>query len=264
MMLEKPLVKRRKKMTLTVQKRLLDYVKPRAGGAVVTDVRIGLGYTAVLLESGHAGVAWTPKSDAPCCTHFQAAGTLAGRTAEELLAFLVDEKSGLARAVGLATANALLAALPHPQTSREEVISTLNITPEDKVAMVGYFGPIVAELRKIGCRLDIIELNPHHGETITPEQGAHALATCSVAILTGTSMINGTCDELLAELGNPRAAVLLGPSSPLCSAIFEGTGITHVAGSRVREADAVLRIVSEGGGTMLMKKYLDFETVQVD
>jgi len=144
-------------MTLTMQNRLLDYLKPQAGGHGIADVRIGLGYTAVQLESGHAGVAWTPKADAPCCTHFQGAGTLTGRSAEVLLTYLADEKSALARAVGLATANALLSALPPPPTSRAEVISTLNITPEDKVAMVGYFGPVVAELRKIGCRLDIID-----------------------------------------------------------------------------------------------------------
>lgn len=249
---------------LTMQHRLLDHLRPHAGGNRVADVRIGLGYTAVRLESGHAGVAWTPKSDAPSCTHFQGAGTLTGRPAEELLANLADEKSALARALGLATANALLAALPHPSTSREEVLSTLNITPEDKVAMVGYFGPVVAELRKIGCRLDIIELNLRHGETVTPEQGEEALAGCSVAILTGTSLINGTCDELLSSLGRPRAAVLLGPSSPLCPAIFEGTGITHIAGSRVREAEPLLRVISEGGGTMRMKAYLDFETARVN
>jgi len=250
-------------VTLNIQKRLVACLIPQAEGHVVADVRIGLGYTAVRLECGHAGVAWTPKSDAPCCTHFQAAGTLAGRPAVELLAFLVDENSGLARAVGLATANALLSSLPHPPTSREEVISSLNITPDDSVAMVGYFGPVVTQLRKIGCRLDIIELNPHHGagETLTPEQGREVLAGCSVAILTGTSLINGTCDELLAGLGSPRAAVLLGPSTPLCGEAFSGTKITHLAGSRVREADAVLRVVSEGGGTMLMKKYVDFENV---
>ncbi len=250
-------------MTLNVQNRLLDFLKPRAGGAVVADVRIGLGYTAVKLESGHAGVAWTPKSDAPCCTHFQAAGTLVGRPARELLAFLVDEKSALARTVGLATANALLSALPHPPVSREEVISTLTIAADERVVMVGYFAPVIAQLRKIGCQLDIVELNPHEGETVTPEQGKKALAECSVAILTGTSLINGTCDELLAGLGAPRAAVLLGPSSPLCDEIFMGTKITHVAGSRVRDVDAVLRTVSEGGGTMLIKKYVDFETVRI-
>jgi uncharacterized protein (DUF4213/DUF364 family) len=252
-------------MTLNLQKKLMDHLIPLAGGAVVADVRIGLGYTAVKLESGQAGVAWTPKSDAPCCTHFQGAGTLTGRPATELLAFLTDEKSGLARAVGLATANALLSMLPKPRISREEVISSLNITAEDKVAMVGFFGPVVAELKKIGCRLDIVELNPHHGaDTLSPEQGKEALANCSVAILTGTSLINGTCDELLAGLGNPRAAVLLGPSSPLCVEVFSGTKVTHVAGSRVRDVDAVLRVVSEGGGTMLMKKYVDFETVPVN
>ncbi len=42
-----------------------------------------------------------------------------------------------------------------------------------------------------------------------------------------------------------------------------GTKITYVAGSRVRDVDAVLRVVSEGGGTMLMKKHVDFETVRV-
>ena len=77
-------------MTLHMQKRLMDHLIPLAGCAVVADVRIGLGYTAVKLESGHAGVAWTPRSDAPCCTHFQGAGTLAGRPATELLAFLAE------------------------------------------------------------------------------------------------------------------------------------------------------------------------------
>jgi hypothetical protein len=251
-------------MTLKMQKRLWDYLNPHAGGEVVADVRIGLGYTAVMLKSGHAGVAWTPRSDPPSCTHFQGAGTLSGLPVEQLLTFLLDEKSGLVRAIGLATANALLATLPRPVTLREEVISTLNLNPGDKVAMVGYFGPIVAELKKIGCRLDIVELNPRPGETIAPDQGREALAACDVAILTGTSLINGTCDELLQSLGRPRAAVLLGPSSPLCAEVFAGTKITHIAGSRVREAEALLRVVSEGGGTMIMKKHLDFETVLVN
>jgi len=57
--------------------------------------------------------------------------------------------------------------------------------------------PVIARLRTNGCRLDVIELNWHHGETHTPEQGNEALAACSVAILTGTSLINGTCDDLL-------------------------------------------------------------------
>jgi uncharacterized protein (DUF4213/DUF364 family) len=246
----------------TVQKRLIDYLMPQAEGCTVADLRIGLGYTAVCIDTGQAGVAWTPKSSSGSCTHLRSAGSLTGSCAAEMLAMLTDEQSALSRAVGLATANALLATAPQAATIREEVIATLGITSDDKVAMVGYFAPVVARLQKTGCRLDVVELNPFHGQdTLTPEQGNAALSTCTVAVITGTSLINGTFEAVCAQLGNPRAAVLLGPSSPLCGEVFERTPITHVAGSRVRDPEAVLRIVSEGGGTMLMKRFLSFETV---
>ena len=251
-------------MTLSIQKRLVDILGKQVAGQIISDVRIGLGYTAVQLQSGHTGVAWTAKSDAACCTHFKEAGTLTGRPAVELLRMLGNESSAIARTVGLATANALLDSLPSPPTSRDEVIATLGITPEDRVVMIGYFSPIVAQIRKIGCRFDVVELNSHHGDTLTPEQGRGAMAHCTVAIVTGTSLINGTCDEVLAGLGHPRAVVLLGPSSPLCPDAFKGTPVTHVAGARVHNAEALLRVVSEGGGTMLMKPNLDFETVLVN
>jgi uncharacterized protein (DUF4213/DUF364 family) len=57
--------------------------------------------------------------------------------------------------------------------------------------------------------------------------------------------------------------VLLGPSTPLCPAVFRDTPVTHLAGARVRVPEAVLRIVSEGGGTMLLKRHMDFETAPV-
>lgn len=100
--------------------------------------------------------------------------------------------------------------------------------------------------------------------TRSPQQGRAALAACTIAIITGTTLINGTFDEVCAGLKEPRAAVLLGPSSPLCADVFSGTGITHMAGSRVVDAGAILRIVSEGGGTMLMKRHLAFETILTD
>jgi len=249
-------------MMLTVQKRLLDFLLPQAENITINDVRIGLGYTAVKIEGGYGGVAWTPPPSAPCCTHFAKAGTLIGRPAKELLTMLGEEASALARAVGLATANALLASLPKPPVLEEEVISALQITADDRVAMVGYFGPVIAQLQKTGCQLDILELHAKHADTLPPEKTGEVLGGCTVAIITGTSLINGTFDELLSALGAPRAAVVLGPSSPLCGEIFHDTKITHVAGARVRDTNAVLRIVSEGGGTMLMKPHLDFAAVR--
>jgi len=248
---------------LHVQKRLINFLLPYSEHLAISDVRIGLGYTAIKLENGHGGVAWTPNSVPTSCTHFQGAGTLVGRQVKELLSMLDDEMSTLSRALGLATVNALLASVPNPLKLKEEVISSLHISQNDRVAMVGFFGPIIPQLRKTGCQLDILELNDKHSDTLPPEKAGEVLSACTVAIITGTSIINGTFDELNVQLGAPRAAVLLGPSSPLCAEVFKETKITHIAGSRVRDTDGVLRIVSEGGGTMVMKKYLDFETVLV-
>jgi len=249
---------------LTIQRKLVDHLSPRADESIVNDVRIGLGYTAVALEGGHAGVAWTPHTESHSCTHFSSAGSLTGRPASVLLAMLCHQTSPLARAVGLATANALLSALPHPEALSDEVIASLNLTPDDRVAMVGNFAPVATNIRKTGCQLDIIELKPGQGDTIGPEEGHAVLAGCSVAIITATSLINGTLDNVLADLSTPRAAVISGPSTPLCPEAFEGTAITHLAGARVKNDEAVLRIISEGGGTMLMKPYLDFVNLPLE
>lgn len=247
----------------TIAKKMIDCIAPLAQTAIVADVRIGLGYTAVQLRSGHVGLSWTSGSEARCCTHLTQAGTLAGRPGIELLEMLADSGHALARTVGLAAANALLAVLPHPETSREDVLSSLRITASDHVAMVGYFGPLVPDLRKSGCKLDIIELKPDYHGTLSPEVGRAALDRCSVAIITSTTLVTGTCDEILSGLGKPRAVVLLGPSAPMCPQVFDDTPVTQISGAWVRDPGAVLRIVSEGGGTQLLKHHLDFATVEL-
>lgn len=247
-------------MSLEIQNALVESLNVSAKEHKVADVRIGLGYTAVCLENRQAGLAWTPPRTVGCCTHLPLAGTLAGRPASELLQMLASEQP-LQRTLGLATANALLAAGPLPETSREEVLDGLKITAEDHVAMVGYFGPLVKRIQKIGCRFDIIELDSSRPGVLNPEQGRAVLAESSVAILTGTSLVTGTCEELLNDLGQPREAVLLGPSAPFCPQIFSDTPLTRIAGARVLDANGVLQVVSEGGGTPRLKSHVSFETM---
>ena len=127
--------------------------------------------------------------------------------------------------------------------------------------MVGFFGPVIPKLKQTGCKLDILELNENRPDTISPENGKEALAACSVAIITATSIVTGTFDDLIAGLGNPRAVIILGPSTIMYPPVFSGMPVTHLAGAWVKDAAAVEKIVSEGGGTMILKQYLDFKTV---
>jgi len=84
-----------------------------------------------------------------------------------------------------------------------------------------------------------------------------------VAIITSTSIINGTCNGLLQALKRNRAAVMLGPSTPMSPEAFAGTRITQLSGSYVLDKARIQTIVSEGGGTRLLKKHLRFSNVMV-
>jgi len=248
-------------MNNTIQRKIIDYLKPSSEGLHVADVRIGLGYTCVRLDNGNVGLAWTAHENTGSCTHENRAGTLAGSPASELMEMLASELKALPRTIGLATANALIAGLPRPKTTQREVLDIVDVDAGDRVAMVGFFGPLVPGLRQTKCKLDILELETDRPGTVSPEDGREALASCTVAIITATSIVTGTFDELVSVLGKPRAVIMLGPSAVMCPQIFEGTPVTHIAGARVRNAAAIEKVVSEGGGTMLLKQYMDFETI---
>jgi uncharacterized protein len=248
-------------MDKTIQQKIIDYVKPMSKGLVVADVRIGLGYSSVRLDNGHIGLAWTAQSHSGSCTHEAKAGTLAGRPAEDLLEMLASPQNALSRSLGLATANALAVGLPRPKTTVVDVLKLVDIQASDHVVMVGFFGPLVPGIRQTGCRLDILELKSDRPGTMSPEEGRPSLATCSVAIITATSIITGTIDGLLSGLGNPRAVIILGPSTFMGPEAFVGTPVTHLAGARIHDAAGVEKIISEGGGTMILKQHMDFETI---
>jgi uncharacterized protein (DUF4213/DUF364 family) len=249
-------------MSLKVQGKLFDLLVDEARGKRASEVRLGLGYSAVQLDDGAAGLAWTPPSKDGSCSHLNLAGSLAGRPAEELLAMLTSDRA-LLRTIGVATANALLASRPRPGATTTEALSLLQIGPQDHVVMIGFFAPVVKQLREIGCRLEIVELNPSRPADLDVEQGMKALAVCDIAIITGTSLITGTIDDLLAALGKPRGAVMLGPSTPLLPELFSGTPMTQLSGARVCDPSSVLQVVSEGGGTQLLKSFVSFETFLV-
>ncbi|OPY75850.1 MAG: hypothetical protein A4E65_03393 [Syntrophorhabdus sp. PtaU1.Bin153] len=245
----------------TIQQKIIDFLKTASRRLVAVDVRVGLGFTSVRLDDGNLGLAWTAESRSAGCTHQPKAGTLAGSSAESLLDTLASLNNPLSRSIGLATANAIAAGFPRLETTTIDILQLLNIQESDHVVMVGYFGPLIPTLRSTGCRLDIIELKSDKPGTLSPDEGRAPLSVCSVALITGTSIATGTMDGLLSNLGNPRAAVILGPSTFMRPEVFAGSPVTHLSGSRVRNAPAVERIVSEGGGTMILKQHMDFETI---
>lgn len=247
---------------MKLHERLIEIATPWAEGRTVKDLRFGLGYSCAELDDGRSGIACTLLfENSGSCTHVTAAGHIAGSPAAEILGWLKHDNA-LERTAGLAVFNALNAS--HGRNFVEgEAISLLKIDKNDHVVMVGFFGPVIPDIKATGCRFEIVELNADKPGVITPEQGFKALAECDVAIITSTSIINGTCDGLLQALKRNRAAIMLGPSTPMCPEAFAGTRITQLSGSYVLDKARIQTIVSEGGGTRLLKKHLRFSNVMV-
>ncbi len=70
-----------------------------------------------------------------------------------------------------------------------------------------------------------------------------------MVLLSATSLLNGTFDDVLSMASGAREICVIGPSAPLLPDIFRDRGVTMLSGRRFTDVDRLLRIVSEAGGT---------------
>jgi uncharacterized protein (DUF4213/DUF364 family) len=242
-----------------IARQLFEYLSERVTGKKVEEVRIGLGYVAVALDKKSTGLAAILRQDLEFhCGVLAKAGTFTGTPALDLLNYLVNGRNPLERALGLATANAILSAKASHEES--DTIALMNLSSDDHVVMIGLFRPLVARIEQTGATLMVLEKNKSRTipNILSFRRRRGILSSCSVAIITATSILNSTLEKILNELGNPRWVSILGPSTPLCRNIFAGTPVTHLGGSVVLDRQKVLQIISEGGGTPAMRPYLRF------
>ncbi len=242
----------------TMLKRLYDRFESSAKNHLIADLRVGLTYIALKMDDGKAGIAaLLPDKTPGSCTVLKEAGTYAGSSASLALNYLIEGRSVLHRAIGLAAVNAL--SVPHNDDAEDREATTyFNLKPGEKVAMVGLFAPLIPGIRNTGASLTIIEKNPERMESVTEENRIQALKECDVAIITATTLLNGTFEETANLLEKPRLVALMGPSTPLVPESFQNTPITHLGGAVVADPLRVLQIVSEGGGTPALRPYLRF------
>jgi uncharacterized protein len=245
-----------------IARRLHEYMSERMTGIKVREVRIGVGYTAVALNRRGTGLAAVIRENLePHCGIVAKAGTLSGMPASELLVYLTNGRNSVERALGLATANAVLSTEAPQEES--DALALMNLSSKDHVAMIGLFRPLVPRIEQTGAKLTILENNKALPHIVSFRNRGDILKTCTVAIITGTSLLNNTLETILNDLENPRWVSILGPSTPVCREIFVGTPVTHLGGSVVLDQTKVMQIVSEGGGTPSLRPYLRFVNVVV-
>jgi uncharacterized protein (DUF4213/DUF364 family) len=233
---------------------------------VIERAVVGLFFTGVKLDTGVAGACATPLRSIPeavCCPSSAMAmpfpGKLRGRRARDLLKE-TEASSGIRRAVGVATMNALAAMCWERRVTPDvelqsgaDAYDAANIQPGEHVVVVGAFVPFLKALRRAGQQFTVLEMD---AATLKPEELAHfrpaeevgqVMRHADVVLITGTTLLNDTLGNLLALCRPNARVVMVGPTVGLYPDAFLRRGVDVLGGVRVTAPDDFLDVLAEGG-----------------
>lgn len=231
--------------------RLYGLLRERAARRTIAEVRIGSTYLAVRLDDGALGLSAVPRAEIPLKIETMPPPSLAGADAPAVLAWLNEPGRPRRKAVALALANALI----HQDRSDAEgdALDLIRLTPSDRVVMVGRFSPLIEKVQVTGASLTILEKDADKGLVLAGRERGAVLRSATVALITATTLLYDSLEEILDDLGGARHVTVLGPTTPMLAGLFAGTPVHHLGGVRVTDADRILAIVAAGGGTRAMR-----------
>jgi len=231
----------------------------------------GLGYTGVQLNNGTTGICHSlieKGQSLECCQINKNAGSLAGSKASELLD-LAQSQDMRQKVVGIATLNALSQSTLN---SNDYLISNQNfieyiikqIRKNDTLAMIGYIKPFIQILQRKAKKLNVFERNrKENNEQVLPESDIQELLPqADFAIITGSSIANGTIDNVLNLCKGAREIGIVGPSAGIIPDPFFKRGVTIIGTIRTIDSERLFSIIMEGGGTPQIKSAVKFINIR--
>ena len=233
---------------------------------VIERATIGLFFTGVKLSTGHAGACATPIKSIPeavCCPSSAMAmpfpGKLKGKPARDLLKEVFSDH-GIRRGVGIAALNALaelcLARRPSPQAELLRGVDAFDANrfrPDDRTVVVGAFVPFLKELKRRKQPFLVLEKDP---DTLKSEEmpfyrpaemAREVVPEADVLLITGTTLLNDTLEDLLSWARPDARVTVVGPTVGLLPDAFLARGADYLGGTRIIDPDAFLDLLAEGG-----------------
>ncbi len=220
----------------------------------VLEVVSGSHWTAVVVNNGsntRCGLATTVSKRRNSKPNLQEYPELVGRSSKKV-AQLTYQMDTRATSIGLAAINASAdtSKLTFNEGHGVELIAELG---KDKhVVLVGHF-PFVEDLRSEVGHLDVLELLPKPGDLPVTE-APNIIPKADVLVITSMTLVNGTIDSMLSHANSDVKVIMLGPSTPLMTSLYE-TGINGLCGSIVEDIPNVLKGVREGVSFRKLRHY---------
>jgi len=225
-------------------------------------IQVGLLYTAIQLEDGSTGVAFSFPRKGCGVSLTTGKNSLKGKPAREIVNYLGSENLSDS-SLALSTVNALVYAMKLYQEVMEgDVLEVIDIKDKESVCMVGCFLPVLEKIKDRNIKIKVVDLEQKPG-VLPAEDAFSILKDSQIALITATSIINSTIDRLLEATEHCREVVILGPSTPLLPQAFEGTPVTCIAGIMIEKPEEVFRVIGEGGGFRFFKPYTKKYTLRI-
>jgi uncharacterized protein (DUF4213/DUF364 family) len=110
-------------------------------------------------------------------------------------------------------------------------------------AVIGHF-PFVDEVGPAFRNLWVLEIHPRPGD-LPAETAKRLIPQADIIALTATTLLNGTCTDILSLIRKDAFIIMLGPSTPFAPCLFDW-GIDALAGSFVKNTPLVNSHIREG------------------
>ncbi|HXP02918.1 MAG TPA: DUF364 domain-containing protein [Stellaceae bacterium] len=227
---------------------------------------IGLFFTGVKLSTGHAGACATPIKSIPeavCCPSSAMAmpfpGKIKGKPARDAIREAFSDH-GIRRGVGIAAVNALAELCwerrPHPLVELRRGIDAFDANtfhPVDQTVVVGAFVPFLKELKRRKQPFLVLEKDP---DTLKPEEmpfyrpaemAREIVPQADVLLITGTTLLNDTLEDLLSWARPDARVTVVGPTVGLLPDAFLKRGADILGGVKITHPDEFLDLLAEGG-----------------
>jgi uncharacterized protein (DUF4213/DUF364 family) len=141
-----------------------------------------------------------------------------------------------------------------------DALEAAGVSDDDRVTMVGAFPPFIKALKGRVASLAIVDKHRDALKTDelpmwrAPGDAVESVADASVVLITGSALVEGGLDPLLAAAREARRVVLAGPTASPWPPTFFARGVHVLGGIRVRDGAAMLQLVGEGGSGYLFER----------
>lgn len=199
-----------------------------------------VGAFSTLVKAGElSGISSTLRGPGPHGL-IERAGNIRKLNLKELASFIKSDNL-LQASIGMAAINTWTAAYDRPYRQLNAKSLVYEQGQGKTVGVVGHF-PFLNEMKGID-KLYIFEKDPAEGDFSEGDIRKY-MPEAEVVVITGTSLINHTFEEIMKYVRLDAYKIVMGPSTPLSPVLFD-YGVDAVCGTLVKDYEVLRRCVME-------------------